>query len=338
MNRTESFTGETLRVVRGTRSGVAIAVAIHSTARGPAIGGCRIKAYPSWRDGADDALRLSAAMTMKCALAGLPYGGGKTVAALPAEGWDPARRPGLIADLAEAIAALGGRYRTGPDIGTTSEDMAEIHRLAHGWAFCRPEEQGGSGTSSAATARGVLAALQAGVAPGSVAGLRVGVIGFGSVGRLICQSLLERGAQVVVTDVDGGLRPLAERLGATWTTADLVREPLDVLVPAATGGLLTAGSAAACGASLIVGPANNQIAAEDVATVLRDRGITWIPDVVASAGGIIHAVGREELGMDEAAANARIDAIADTTSAVLAHARERGLTTVQAARELAAAG
>ncbi|WP_244223706.1 Glu/Leu/Phe/Val dehydrogenase dimerization domain-containing protein [Amycolatopsis circi] len=335
MSRTESFAGEALQVVRGTRSGVAIAVAIHSTARGPAIGGCRIKPYPSWRDGVDDALRLSAAMTTKCALAGLPYGGGKTVAALPAEGLDPARRPDLIADIAEAIAALGGRYRTGPDIGSTSQDMADIHRLAHGWAFCRPEEQGGSGTSSAATARGVLAALRAGVAPRSVAGLRVGVLGFGSVGRLICESLLEQGADVVVTDVDSGLRPVAEQLGATWTEADLVREPLDVLVPAATGGLLTVESAAGCGASLIVGPANNQLVAEEVAMVLRDRGITWIPDVVASAGGIIHAVGREALGMDEAAANAKIDAIADTTAAVLSLARERGLTTVRAARELA---
>ncbi|WP_037370565.1 Glu/Leu/Phe/Val dehydrogenase dimerization domain-containing protein [Amycolatopsis orientalis] len=336
MNRTESFSGEALRVVRGPRSGVAIAVAIHSTARGPAIGGCRIKAYPSWRDGVDDALRLSAAMTTKCALAGLPHGGGKTVAALPPHGWDPARRPELIADIAEAIAALGGRYRTGPDIGSTSEDMAEIHRLAHGWAFCRPEDQGGSGTSSAATARGVLAALQAGVAPGSVSGLRVGLIGFGSVGRLICQALLERGAKVVVTDVDSRLRPVAERLGAVWTTGDLVREPLDVLVPAAAGGVLTVESAAACGASLIVGPANNQLVADDVAIVLRDRGITWIPDVVASAGGIIHAVGREELGMDEAAANAKIDAIGDTAKTVLSRARERDLTTVQAARELAA--
>ncbi|WP_406631081.1 Glu/Leu/Phe/Val dehydrogenase dimerization domain-containing protein [Amycolatopsis sp. WGS_07] len=336
MNRTESFAGEALQVVRGARSGVAIAVAVHSTERGPAIGGCRIKPYPSWRDGADDALRLSAAMTVKCALAGLPYGGGKTVAALPPEGIGKARRPELIADIADAISALGGRYRTGPDIGSSSEDMAVIHRLAHGWAFCRPPDQGGSGTSSAATARGVLAALQAGVAPGSVAGLRVGVIGFGSVGRLICEALIERGAEVVVTDVDSGLRPVAERLGATWTTADLLREPLDVLVPAATGGLLTVESAAACGAGLIVGPANNQLADEKAETVLRDRGITWIPDVVASAGGIIHAVGREELGMDETAANAKIDAIADTVSAVLALARERGLPMSRAAREYAA--
>ncbi len=70
--------------------------------------------------------------------------------------------------------------------------------------------------------------------------------------------------------------------------------------------------------------------------MLRDRGVTWIPDVVASAGGIIHAVGREELGMDEAAVNAKIDAIGDTTNSVLALAREREWTTVRAARELAA--
>ncbi|HUQ58400.1 hypothetical protein [Lentzea sp.] len=64
-----------------------------------------------------DALRLSRAMTLKC--------------------------------------GLGGRYRTGPDIGTTQQDTAVIHRLTPGWAFCRPEALGGSGNLSAATARGV---------------------------------------------------------------------------------------------------------------------------------------------------------------------------------------
>jgi leucine dehydrogenase len=87
---------------------------------------------------------------------------------------------------------------------------------------------------------------------------------------------------------------------------------------------------------LIVGPANNQLADEDVLVRLQERGITWVPDVIASAGGIIHAVCREELDLDEAAANARIDAIGDKVRRILEVARDRGTTTLQAARAVAA--
>ena len=74
---------EEVLVRHGARSGLTVIVAVHSTALGQAVGGCRIWPYPSWRDGLDDALRLSAAMTYKCALAGLPAGGGKSVIPLP---------------------------------------------------------------------------------------------------------------------------------------------------------------------------------------------------------------------------------------------------------------
>jgi leucine dehydrogenase len=315
-----------------------IAVAIHSSARGPAIGGCRIKPYRHWRDGVDDVLRLSSAMTLKCALADLPHGGGKTVAMLPEAPPGPDARRDIILDIAETIARLDGRYRTGPDIGSTPQDMVVIHGIAPGLAFCRPQEHGGSGNSSAATARGVMAALNAAVrhthGKDSLSGLRVGVIGFGSVGRLVTQSLAENGATVLVSDVDNALRPDARRSGATWTNLDLLREDLDVLVPAAVGGLLTAESVTSCGATLIVGPANNQLADDEVALMLDERAITWVPDVITGAGGIIHAVCREELALDESTTNARIDAIGDKVVAILDHARANDITTLRAAQAL----
>ncbi|MEU4155360.1 Glu/Leu/Phe/Val dehydrogenase dimerization domain-containing protein [Actinoplanes sp. NPDC026670] len=338
MDRTE-LAHEEVRTARGTRTGVPVVVAVHSTARGPAIGGVRIKPYPSWRDGLDDVLRLSEAMTMKCALAGLAHGGGKTVAVLPAGGWDPRRRTELITDIAEVIDGFGGRYRCGPDIGSTPEDMSLIHRLAHGNAFCRPESEGGSGNSSAATARGVLAALRAGLrhrhGDDRVAGRRIGVIGFGHVGRLVAGELAGAGATVLVTDVDTALAGPAERAGARWTTADLLTEELDVLVPAATGGLLTERAARNCRAELIVGPANNQLADDSVDRVLHDRGITWVPDVLASIGGIVHAVSREEAGLDETAANARVDRIGERTTDLLDLAADRRITPLTAAYRMA---
>jgi glutamate dehydrogenase/leucine dehydrogenase len=343
VNRTDlsldSVDHEELYVVRGPRSGITISVAVHSTSSGPAIGGCRIKPYPSVDTAVDDVLRLSRAMTLKCALADLPHGGGKTVATVPDQPLSPSAREALIRDIAETIARLGGRYITGPDIGTTPEDMALIHRLTSGLAFCRPETLGGSGNSSVATAHGVRAALDAAVShvhhTESVAGLRIGVIGFGSVGRLISESLAADGADVVVTDLNEGLRSQVRRPGLTWTSTDLLRQDLDVLVPAATGGLLTTETAADCRARLIVGPANNQLASDDVAAQLQERNITWVPDVIASAGGIIHAVCREELAYDEPETNARIDAIGVKVTRLLTHASSSGITTLAAAHAMA---
>jgi valine dehydrogenase (NAD+) len=106
-------------------------------------------------------------------------------------------------------------------------------------------------------------------------------------------------------------------------------------VPAATGGLLDAETAARCEAPLIVGPANNQLAAEEIATLLHERGITLVPDTVAGAGGIIHAVCREELACDEPETRARIDAIGPEVSRILTHARTYEVTPLRAAHALA---
>ena len=217
--------------------------------------------------------------------------------------------------------------------------MALIHRLTAGHALCRPEAEGGSGNSNAATARGVVAALHAGlrhrVGTDSVSGRRIGVIGYGNVGRLVAAALARKGAQVMVTAVDSSLRKGAERDGLEWATTELLRDELDVLVPAATGGLLTQETALTVEAGLIVGPANNQVADEAAETILYDRGSTWIPDVIGSAGGIVYAVSRERLHLDEESANARVDGIGANVLNVLAHSRAISVTPMRAAQEIA---
>lgn len=70
------FEHEHVTIRTGARSGLPVVVAVHSTVLGQAVGGCRIWRYADWRDGLADALRLSAGMTAKCAVAGLANGGG----------------------------------------------------------------------------------------------------------------------------------------------------------------------------------------------------------------------------------------------------------------------
>ncbi len=327
---------------QGVRSGLPIVVAVHSTALGQAIGGCRIAHYPHWRDGLTDALRLSAAMSDKCALAGLPNGGGKTVVALPpGRTLDAAARRAVLHDAGDAIAGLDGAYATGPDVGTGPDDMVTIaERTPH--AFCRPVHAGGSGDSSGHTAVGVLAALHALCAErfgsADLSARSFAVLGLGRVGGHVLRMLADAGATLVAADIDESRRMLADTAGAAWTSPqDCLTADVDVLVPAALGGLLTPYTVPTLRCAAIAGPANNQLDIPATADLLHQHDILWAPDIIVSAGGIIHATAVELHQETSAQATARVHGIADTLADILRTARATGSTPAAAARSRARA-
>jgi leucine dehydrogenase len=322
---------ERVLIVRGPRSELPVILAVHSTAPGMAVGGCRMWHYPRWQDGLEDALRLATAMTAKCMATGLAHGGGKTVVALPISlKVDGELRRAVLHDVGDLIESLDGSYATGPDVGTSPADMVTIaERTSH--VACQPEEYGGSGDSSPHTAIGVVAAIQATCAHlfGSpdLAGRTFAVVGLGHVGAELAKILASEDARLVVSDIDPGRRALAEQLGATWTTPDeALTTPVDVLVPAAVGGILTADLVPRLRCEAIVGPANNQLATEHVGDLLHDKGICWVPDYVASAGGVAYAVSREIDGADHETATAAVQRIGDTVSAILTSAHRESST------------
>ncbi|WP_459715284.1 Glu/Leu/Phe/Val dehydrogenase dimerization domain-containing protein [Actinophytocola sp. KF-1] len=313
----------------GRRSGVPVTVAVHSRTLGPAAGGIRLKQYPTWQDGQLDALRLAKGMTYKNAVAGVPFGGGKSVIAVPSSTpITPSLRADALADLGELIASFDGSYLAGPDIGTTSEDMLYLREFTD-HVFCLPESAGGTGSSSGPTAAGVLAALRAGATAvfgsPSVAGRRVAVVGMGSVGSLLARALADEGATVLAADVDAARCAGYEQAPVAY---DL---PVDVLVPAAVGGVVDT----SVRAPLVVGPANNQLPHDEVAATLSGAGVTWIPDFVASAGGVIYTLTREAEGLDHDAAMTRVAAIGDTVATLLTRAAEAGTTPLAEALRLA---
>jgi glutamate dehydrogenase/leucine dehydrogenase len=328
------FSHERIIIRRGPESGVPIIVAVHSTALGPALGGCRLAVYADWRDGLADALRLSTAMTDKCALAGLPNGGGKTVIALAAPP-DPALRRAALHDAGTVIEELGGRYATGPDVGTGPDDMVTIgERTRH--VFCRPTAAGGSGDSSPGTAVGTVAALRAVCAARfgspSLSGRSFAVLGLGRVGGRVARLLAEAGAKLLLTDVDPAKRALSDELGATWTTpAEALTAEVDVVVPAALGGVLTAASVATLRCAAVAGPANNQLDTSPTADLLHARNILWAPDYVVSAGGVISATAVELHHETPAQVTARLDSIGDTLTSIFEAARSAGITPSAAA-------
>jgi leucine dehydrogenase len=296
--------------------------------------------YASDDDAIADVERLARSMSFKAAAASLRLGGGKGVIALPGDAsLAPARRRDALHDFAELVDSLGGRYVTAQDVGTTVEDIVHMSRFTR-WVAGHPIPEGGSGDPSPYTAHGVEVAIRASVPGRRLRGLSVAVVGLGHVGGALAQRLDAGGARLIVADVDPARRALAERLGALWVTPEeALAVGADVLAPCALGACLTPEVVAGLQAPVVAGAANNQLADDAVAGLLRDRGILWAPDFIANAGGLIAVVHehftRAGGAFDRAQAEREIEAIGDTLDEVYRRARAADGNTLTAAVALA---
>jgi valine dehydrogenase (NAD+) len=219
--------------------------------------------------------------------------------------------------------------------------MAKETRFATG----RSEANGGAGDSSVLTAFGVFQGMCASAAHvwgnSSLAGKTVGIAGVGKVGSLLAALLLENGARVVVTDVNrSAVERLREKHAEVDVVADvfaLVRAGLDVYAPCALGGALDEGTVAALTAKVVCGAANNQLVREGpggTADALMARGITYAPDFLVNAGGVIQ-VSDELHGFNFARAKHRTAGIFEATASVLRVAAENATSPAAAADHLA---
>ena len=315
-------------------------VAVHSTARGPSLGGCRMWRYADSRAALRDVLRLSRAMTYKAAVAGLPLGGGKGVIALVRGEPAPARRRDVLLDFGDTVEALRGAYITAEDVGTSSRDMEVIaERTSHVTGLSR--RRGGSGDPSPYTALGVQAAIMASCervfGTPSLRGRTVCVSGLGHVGLRLAKGLLRAGATVLATDIDRAKRAPVRAAGARWIAPERAEiQPADVFAPCALGAVLNQETVAALQAPVVAGAANNQLAEDSVADLLAARGVLWAPDFVANAGGIINiSVELEPEGYDPVRARARVRGIGDTLRRIYDDADATGATPLAAAMALA---
>ena len=332
---------ERVEMITGRRSGLFVAVALHSSVLGSALGGARLWTYPHWSDALGDVLRLSAAMTLKNAAAGLDAGGGKAVIALPpGTVLDAGGRRAAFLDLGDAVESLHGLYRTAEDVGSTTADMLVVsERTEH--VVGLPEAGGGSGEPAGPTSLGVYESLRATLerATGSaeVAGRRITISGLGQVGSRLAVRLAAEGAVLTVTDVDPAKRDLAADLSTAWAVpGEEHLVPADVFVPAGIGGLLTDEVIDALDARAVCGPANNPLAARSGADRLAARGILYAPDFVVNAGGVIYLdLAAKRLGTRTEIME-RVARIGDTLRRVFDEAASRGVTPLEAAEGLAA--
>jgi leucine dehydrogenase len=324
--------GEQVTFCHDEVTGLRAIIAIDSTALGPSLGGTRFRPYVDEAAALTDVCRLAQGMTLKHAAAGLDQGGGKAVII-----GDPRtdRSDDLMRAYGRFIDGLAGRYLTAEDVGTTQADMDLLSTVTD-HVTGTSESLGGSGDPSPATAHGVRFAMHAAAEArwGSpdLAGRHVCISGVGKVGSALARELAAVGAHLTVSDIDDdAVERIVDELGATAVaTIEAHRVDCDIFAPCALGAVFDRSTIGELQCEVVTGAANNQLATDADDGRIAARDILYIPDFVANAGGVIN-IAEEIGGYDRRNAWQRVEAIADTVTAVLDRARADQSTTTQAA-------
>lgn len=322
-----SETHEKVMYCDDPHSGLRAFIAIHDTTLGPALGGCRMWNYDSDEAALADALRLSAGMTAKAALAGVPFGGGKAVIMGDSR---TDKTPELMRAFGRFVETLNGAYISGEDVGISPADMMEAARETR-HVVGLPEGPFASGDPSPVTADLVVRCMKVAAAQifdsADLTGKRVAVQGLGHVGFVVADLALAAGARIVAADPNAQAVDRARRcLNAGIVSPDEVhRTGADIFAPCALGGILNRQTIPEIRARIVCGSANNQLARPECAQDLQDRGITYCPDYFVNAGGLI-SVAREALRIeDEAWTCQKLDEAEHTFAALMTESRRSGL-------------
>lgn len=318
-------------------TGLKAIIGIHNTTLGPALGGTRMWKYNNEWEALNDVLRLSRGMTYKSAISGLNLGGGKAVIIGDAS---KDKTAALITRFGQFVNSLSGRYITAEDVGTTTADMDLIRDVTpHVTGIS--ESRGGSGNPSPVTAYGVYMGMKAAAmhqfGSASLEGKKILVQGTGHVGETLIKHITNEGATVFISDInEERMQAVATTYGATiFAGEDLYSADVDIYAPCALGATINDDTINRLKAKVIAGAANNQLAVEQVhGRILMEKGIAYAPDFLINAGGIINVYG-EIAGYGKEEALKRTENIYNTTLEIFHHAEANGVTTHQAAMEIA---
>jgi leucine dehydrogenase len=319
-------------------TGLRSIIAIHSTALGPAAGGCRMWPYATTAQAVADVLRLSRGMSYKNAMAELPLGGGKAVIIGDSR---KAKTPELFQAFGRLVDSLGGRYITAEDVGTTTQDMASVARTTRyvsGLGAAPGEAGGDPGPKTALGVHlGIKAAVQFRLGRPDLRGVRVAVQGLGGVGHHLCVLLAAEGAELFVADVQAAAVQRACALFRAHPVAaeEVLALEVDVLAPCALGGVLDSRTIPRLRARIVAGAANNQLAEGEDGSALQAAGILYAPDYVINAGGIISVSREYHGGASEAQVIADIQRIPARLTEIFERARRENRTTNAVADQMA---
>ncbi len=320
-------------------TGLKAIIGIHNTVLGPALGGTRMWNYTSEWEALNDVLRLSRGMTYKSAITGLNLGGGKAVIIGDAK---TQKTPDLMLKFGEFVNSLGGKYITAEDVGMKTSDM-DLVRTVTPYVTGISESKGGKGNPSPITAYGVFMGMKAAAkyTYGSdvLEDKVIYVQGIGNVGEALVERLSNEGAKVFISDINQEkLEEVRDKYGVKiYEGNDLYSEKMDIYAPCALGATVNDSTISKLKTKIIAGAANNQLAVEQKhGQALRDKGIVWAPDFLINAGGIINVYAEIE-NYDRKEIIRKTENIYNTTLEILKNADDNGITTYQAAYNIAQA-
>jgi glutamate dehydrogenase (NAD(P)+) len=284
----------------------------HDQSRGPMKGGLRF--HPDVN--ADEVLTLASLMTWKTAVVNLPYGGAKGGIAVDPHTLSPGEMERITRKFVDVIHDMVGPDKDipAPDMGTNAQVMAwfanQYEKFYGHQPACvtgKPVELHGSEGREEATGRGVVTIAEELMrrVGRPLAGAKIALQGFGNVGSFSARFLFEKGAKVCgITDMTGGvwnpegldvfaLQEYARTHGGVvgfsgadaLTNEELFNAEVDILIPAALGGVLTKANADSVRAKYIVEAANSPVdpAADKI---FHKKEILVVPDILANAGGV----------------------------------------------------
>jgi len=317
--------------------GLQAIIAIHSTALGPAAGGCRMHPYATVDNALTDVLRLSKGMSYKSSVAGLPLGGGKCVIIA-----DPSRadKPQLLRAFSKHVQSLNGRYWTAIDVGVGPKD-ADVLAENCDYIFARASQYEPGFNPSSFTALGGFTGIKAAAAHvwgrEDLTGLKVAIQGLGATGADLAGQLHAAGAELVVADVrDEVVKDIVEKYGAIAVSPQAIHaQEVDVFAPCAMGAIINDVTLPQLKAKVVCGLANNQLAEPRHGVALQQRGIAYVPDYVVNAGGMMGASTVIFDTPSHEASIKRIHGLFDTIRSILSQADESGRPSSDVADEIA---
>lgn len=272
-------------------TGLKAIIGIHNTVLGPALGGTRMWQYATDEEAITDVLRLSRGMTYKAAITGLNLGGGKAVLIGDAS---KLKTEAFLRRFGKFIDSLGGKYWTAEDVNMKTSDMQYIG-METKYVTGLPESMGGGGDPSPVTAYGTYLGMKAAAkkvyGSDDLNGKKVGVQGVGQVGMHLVEHLTKEGAKVFITDIsEEKLAKVSASSGANVVGMDEIYDlDMDIYAPCALGATLNSDTIPRLKCQIVAGAANNQLAEENKhGYMLIDKGITYAPDFLINAGGLIN--------------------------------------------------
>lgn len=295
-------------------------VAIHNTNLGPGFGGTRFWDYKNDYEALDDVLRLSKAMTYKCAISGVKGGGAKAVLI----GKNEIKNKKYLEKYAEIVNILNGNFYTGEDVGITQKDV-EILRKKSKYIIGSLKK---SGSPTPWTVLSVCKAMKAALfflfQDDSFKNRSFALKGIGKVGYLLVKSIIKEGGIVIVSDID---KKRVEKIKKEFPQVKIVdrqeihKQKVDVYSPCALGNEFNEKNVRELNCKIICGSANNQLADEKVGEIIFKRGIIYVPDYLANCGGLINVADElEKGGYSKKRVQKKINAVYQKTLRVLKEA------------------